>query len=329
MIIYIKETRKEMIQMDSDEKRYFSLNSYLRKKFNQKVFKISLDAGFSCPNRDGSISKGGCIFCSPRGSGDFAGIDKDIVKQFYEIKEMMNRKWKEGKYIGYFQAYTNTYAPVEVLREKYNSILNLENVVGLAIATRPDCLPIDVLNLLEEINNKTYLWVELGLQTINEKTSKLINRGYDLNVYIDSMKKLNERGIETVTHVILGLPGENRDDMLRTIDFVSNSPSKGIKLHLLHLMKDTPMVKLYENDLLRFLEKEEYIDLVVDSIERLPKDMVIHRLTGDSPRSTLIGPMWSLKKWEVLNSIDDRLRERDTWQGKKYNPNDNIQNLFK
>lgn len=315
--------------MDTEKKRYFSLNSYLRQKFNQKVFKISLDAGFSCPNRDGSISKGGCIFCSQRGSGDFAGTDKDIVKQFYDVKEIMNKKWKEGKYIGYFQAYTNTYAPVEVLREKYNRILNIDDVVGLAIATRPDCLPLDVLDLLEEINKKTYLWVELGLQTVNEKTSRLINRGYALDVYVDSMKRLKERGIETVTHVILGLPGESRDDMLRTIDFVANSPSKGIKLHLLYLMKDTLMVKLYENGLLRFLEKDEYIDLIADSIERLPKDMVIHRLTGDSPRNTIIGPMWSLKKWEVLNSIDDRLIKGDTWQGKKYKPNYDIQNLFK
>lgn len=309
-------------------KRYYSLNNYLREKFQTKVFKISLDAGFSCPNRDGSLSSGGCIFCSARGSGDFAGKSEELVEQFFEVKKMMNKKWKEGKYIAYFQAYTNTYAPVEVLREKYYSVLNLDDVVGIAIATRPDCLPPEVLDLLEEISKKTYLWVELGLQTIHEKTAKLINRGYKLDVYINAMKELKRRNIETVTHVILGLPGENRDDMLETINFVGNSPSKGIKLHLLHLMKDTPMVKLYEDKKLKFLEMDEYVDLIVDSIERLPFDMVIHRITGDSPRSTLIGPMWSLKKWEVLNAIDDRFIQRDTWQGKKYLQDENVKELF-
>lgn len=311
-----------------DGKRYNSLNYFLRSRFGEKVFKISLDAGFTCPNRDGTISKGGCIFCSPRGSGDFAGQGGNLIQQFHEVKEIMSKKWKGGKYIAYFQAYTNTYAPVDVLREKYNSVLNISNVVGIAIATRPDCLSEEVLDLLEEINKKTYIWVELGLQTVNKKTANIINRGYDIEVYIDAMKRLKKGNIETVTHVILGLPGENRDDMLKTIKFVGNSPSKGIKLHLLHLMENTKMVELYNRGNLSFLEMDEYVNLIVDSIEMLPEEMIIHRLTGDSPRSSIIGPMWSLKKWEVLNSIDKRFLERNTYQGKKYMPDDIIKDLF-
>jgi len=304
--------------MKWDNKRYYSLNYFLRQKFGEKVIKISLDAGFTCPNRDGNKSRGGCIFCSPRGSGDFTMTSPDLSQQFEEAKEMMSKKWKKGKYIGYFQAYTNTYAPVEVLREKYYTVLNKEDVVGLAIATRPDCLPEDVLELLEEINEKTYLWVELGLQTIHEETAKLINRGYPLSDYINAMEELRKRNIDVVTHCILGLPGESKEDMLKTIDFVAHTDTQGIKLHLLHLMKDTPMVKLYEEGKLKLMEKDEYVDLVVDCIEILPPYMVIHRLTGDGPRDTLIGPKWSLNKWEVLNSIDDRLAERHTWQGKKF-----------
>lgn len=310
------------------DKRYNSLNYYLRQKFNDKVFKISLDAGFSCPNRDGTLSKGGCIFCSERGSGDFTGKSRDLVKQFYEVKEMMNKKWKSGKYIAYFQAYTNTYAPVDVLRAKYYSILNLEDVVGIAIATRPDCLQDDVLNLLSEINQKTYLWVELGLQTINEKTAEIINRGYSLETYIKAVNELKKRGIEVVTHVIFGLIGENKSDMINTVEFVANTKTQGIKIHLLHLMKGTRLVDYYNRGQLTFLSFDEYVDLVVDSINILPEDMVIHRLTGDSPRELLIGPMWSLKKWEVLNEIDRILKEKDIWQGKGYAENYEISKLF-
>lgn len=234
------------------DKRYNSLNYHLRQKFNDKVFKISLDAGFSCPNRDGTISRGGCIFCSERGSGDFTGKSRDLVEQFYEVKEMMNKKWKKGKYIAYFQAYTNTYAPVNVLREKYYSILNIEDVVGIAIATRPDCLLEDVLDLLSEINEKTYLWVELGLQTVNENTAKLINRGYNLETYIKAVNELKKRNIEVVTHVIFGLLGETKKDMLDTVEFVANTKTQGIKIHLLHLMKGTALVDYYEKGMLSF-----------------------------------------------------------------------------
>ena len=304
---------------DWNGKRYHSLNYFLRNKFGEKVFKISLDGGFSCPNRDGTISRGGCVFCSEKGSGDFAGNRCiSIHKQFEDIKIMMNKKWKNGKYIAYFQAYTNTYAPVEVLREKYYEALKEEGVVALAIATRPDCLPEEVLDLLEEINKKFYVWVELGLQTVNDDIALKINRGYKLEVFEDAIKRLKKRNIDFVVHSILGLPGEDKTDMLKTIDYIAHSGAKGIKFHLLHLMKDTPMVKLYENGELKFLSQEDYIDLICKGIAMLPQDMVVHRLTGDAPRNLLIGPMWSLKKWEVLNAIDKALEENDIYQGKDF-----------
>lgn len=320
---------KDKMSRTWGDKAYNSLNYFLRNKFGEKVFKISLDAGFTCPNRVGEAGHGGCIFCSARGSGDFTGTRENLVEQFYEVKSMMNKKWSTGKYIGYFQAYTNTYAPASELREKYYSIIELEDVVGLAIATRPDCLPKEVLDLLEEINKKTYLWVELGLQTIHEDTAVLINRGYKLETYINALRELKKRNIDVVTHAILGLPGEDREAMLQTVDFIANTGTQGIKLHLLHLMKDTRMVKLYEEGGLSFLSQDEYVNLIVDSIERLPEDMVVHRLTGDSPRSTLIGPMWSLRKWEVLNAIDDCFKNRATWQGKAYVKNEEIIKLFR
>jgi radical SAM protein (TIGR01212 family) len=302
-------------------KRYYSLNCFLREKFGEKVFKISLDAGFSCPNRDGTISKGGCIFCSERGSGDFAG-DRcfSITKQFEDIKNMMNKKWKEGKYIAYFQAYTNTYAPISALREKYDEAVKQEGVVALAIATRPDCLGDEVLDLLEEFNKKVYVWVELGLQTINDKSARLINRGYSLAVFEEALEKLHKRNIDVVVHTIFGLPEETNEDMLNTVKFVASKPIKGIKFHLLHLMEETPMVKLYEKGRLKFLEQDDYIDLVCKSITMLPETMVIHRLTGDAPRELLIGPMWSLKKWEVLNSIDRKFVENNWYQGLYFSP---------
>lgn len=303
-------------------KRYHSLNSFLRGKFGQKVFKISLDAGFSCPNRDGTISKLGCVFCSERGSGDFAGDRQfSISKQFEDIKKMMNKKWKSGKYIAYFQAYTNTYADVSILKKKYDEALMQDDVVAMAIATRPDCLSEDVLDLLEHYNKKTYLWVELGLQTINDKTARLINRGYNLNVLEESLEKLRKRGIDVVVHTIFGLPGESKEDMLKTIDYIAHKDIKGIKIHLLHLMKDTPLVNLYDSGKLNFLDEKQYIDLICESITRLPKDIVIHRLTGDAPRDLLIEPKWSLKKWEILNEIDGNMEKKNLYQGLYFHTN--------
>ncbi|HWR61682.1 MAG TPA: TIGR01212 family radical SAM protein [Clostridia bacterium] len=310
-------------------KRYNTLNHFLRERFGEKVFKIPLDAGFTCPNRDGSIASGGCVFCSPRGSGDFTGTACDLAEQFQEVKAMMNKKWKSGRYIGYFQAYTNTYAPVDVLRKKYYSILEQEDVVGIAVATRPDCLPADVLELLSEINGRAYLWVELGLQTIHEHTARLINRGYGLEAYINSVKELKKRGIEVVTHEILGLPGEDSKEMLQTLDFIANTGTQGIKLHLLHLMKDTRLEEMYKRGEFRLMSMEDYVETVADCIERLPGNMAIHRITGDGPRDTLIGPKWSLKKFEVINAIEHLLMDRDTWQGKKYVEDKDIGDMFR
>ncbi|WP_454055468.1 TIGR01212 family radical SAM protein [Clostridium sp. Marseille-Q7071] len=300
-------------------KRYHNLNYFLREKFGQKVFKISLDAGFSCPNRDGTISKGGCVFCSERGSGDFAG-DRcfSISKQFEDIRMMMNKKWKDGKYIAYFQAYTNTYASINILREKYEEAINQQDVVALAIATRPDCLSEEVLDLIEEYSNKVYTWVELGLQTSKDETARLINRGYELSAFEEGVRNLRKRNIDVVTHVIFGLPTESKIDMINTINYVAHSDIQGIKIHLLHLMKNTPLEKFYKSGDLKLMEMEEYVDLIGETITLLPESMVIHRLTGDAPRDLLIGPMWSLKKWEVLNAIDKKLEDENLYQGMNF-----------
>ncbi len=299
------------------DKKFHTWNYEMREHFGEKVFKVMLDAGFTCPNRDGSIAIGGCTFCSARGSGDFAGSRRDdLVTQFNTIRDKQHQKWPNAKYIGYFQAYTNTYAPVEELREMYEVILQQPGVVGLSIATRPDCLPDDVIEYLADLNKRTYLWLEMGLQTIHEETSTLINRAHDTECFTDAVNKLRKHHIRTCAHIIYGLPGETHDMMMATGTAVAGMDVQGIKIHLLHLMKKTPMVKQYEAGLLRFLDQDEYIQLVVDTLELLPPDMIIHRLTGDAPRDLLIGPMWSQKKWEVLNAFDDELAKRNSWQGK-------------
>lgn len=299
------------------DKRFHTWNYEMRSHFQDKVFKVMLDAGFTCPNRDGTIAKGGCTFCSARGSGDFAGSRRDdLVTRFNTIRDRQHLKWPNAKYIGYFQAYTNTYAPVEVLREYYEVILKQPGVVGLSIATRPDCLPDDVIEYLAELNERTYLWVEMGLQTIHDSTSELINRAHDTECYLRAVEKLRKHNIRVCAHIIYGLPQEDHEMMLATGKAVSKMDVQGIKIHLLHLMRKTPMVKQYEAGLLRFLERDEYVNLIVDTLEFLPPEMIIHRLTGDAPRELLIGPMWSLDKWPVLNGIDAELKRRDTWQGK-------------
>lgn len=297
-------------------KRYRSLNHHLREKFGEKVMKISLDAGFTCPNRDGTISATGCIFCSERGSGDFAGARLLPIKdQFDEIRGVMNKKWKSGKYIAYFQAFTNTYDTEENLKGKYDEGLAQPGVVGLAIATRPDCLDEEKVRLLAEYAKDHYVWVELGLQTASDETALLINRGYDRVVYDKAVALLKKYGIETVTHVIFGLPGETEEDMLDTVRYVRDAGSKGVKFHLLYLVENTPMVKLFQEGLLTFLSREEYIELIVQAVGLLDPSMVVHRFTGDSPRELLIGPKWSLRKWEILNDIDGALEERNISQG--------------
>jgi radical SAM protein (TIGR01212 family) len=304
------------------DKNYQSLNYFLREKFGQKVFKISLDGGFSCPNRDGTISHGGCVFCSERGSGDFAGDRcSSISKQFEDIKKVMEKKWKSGKYIAYFQAYTNTYDSVDNLRAKYEEALAQEDVVAIAIATRPDCLGEDVLDLLEELSKKVYLWVELGLQTVNDETAKLINRGYSLKTFEEGLLSLRRRGIDVVVHSIFGLPGETKTDMINTIKYIAKNDISGVKFHLLHLISGTPLEKLYNAGKLEFLEEKEYVDLICESISMLPENMVVHRLTGDAPRELLIGPLWSLKKWETLNAIDKTLKDKNIYQGLYFHTN--------
>ncbi|MCC3867070.1 TIGR01212 family radical SAM protein [Terrisporobacter mayombei] len=302
-----------------DNKRYHTWNYYLRNTFGEKIFKVSINAGFTCPNIDGKVAYGGCTYCSKEGSGDFAGNPKDdLIKQFKEIKEMMLKKWPSAKYIGYFQAYTNTYAPLDVLKEKYETILEQDDVVGLSISTRPDCLEDDVVEYLGELNKRTNLWVELGLQTIHDSTSKIINRGHDYKTFIEGVEKLKAKNIKTVVHIINGLPGEDYNMMMETAKAVADLNVHGVKIHLLHVIKDTPIAKMLEKNMMTLMAQEEYVNLVCDQLEILPSEMVIHRLTGDGKKEDLVGPLWSLKKWEVLNAIDDTLKSRDSYQGIKY-----------
>ncbi|GGB02736.1 TIGR01212 family radical SAM protein [Macrococcus hajekii] len=302
-----------------DNKRYHTWNYHLRQKFGQKIFKVALEGGFDCPNRDGTVAHGGCTFCSVAGSGDFAGERVDpIPVQFEKIKNRTHEKWKDGQYIAYFQAYTNTHAPLHVLKEKYEAALAQEGVVGLSIATRPDCLPDDVVEYLAELNERTYLWVELGLQTVHQETSDLINRAHDMQCYYEGIAKLRKHNINICSHIINGLPGENYDMMMETAQAVADMDVQGIKIHLLHLLKGTPMIKQYEKGKLEFMTKEDYVSLVADQLEILPPEMIIHRITGDGPIELMIGPMWSVNKWEVLNAIDQELIRRDSWQGKRY-----------
>lgn len=302
-----------------DNKRYHTWNYYLRNTFGEKVFKVSINAGFTCPNIDGTITSGGCTYCSKEGSGDFAGNPKDnLIKQFYDIKEMMHKKWQNAKYIGYFQAYTNTYAPLEVLKEKYETILELDDVIGLSISTRPDCLEDDVVEYLGQLNKRTNLWVELGLQTIHDFTSKIINRGHDYNTFLEGLEKLKSKNIKTVVHIINGLPGEDYEMMMETARAVAKMDVDGIKIHLLHVIKGTPMEKMLEKGMMKLMTQDEYVNLVCDQLEILPENMIVHRLTGDGKRDELVGPLWSLKKWEVLNQIDDTLKARNSYQGCKF-----------
>src|SRR3712207_5689963 len=272
-----------------ENKRYHTWNYYLRQRYNNKVFKVSINAGFTCPNIDGSISRGGCTYCSKEGSGDFAGNPKDdLITQFESMKAMMEKKWPKAKYIGYFQAFTNTYAPVEVLREKYEVILEQDDVVGLSISTRPDCIGEDVLEYLAELNERTDLWVELGLQTIHDRISKKINRGHDYQAFLECVSRLRERNINVVVHIIDGLPGENHDMMLETARAISKLDIQGVKIHLLHVIKGTVMARQYEAGEFDLMTKEDYVQTVCDQLEILPQDIVIHRLTGDGKKEDLI-----------------------------------------
>lgn len=304
-------------------KRYHTLDYYYKQKFNSKVFKVSLNAGFSCPNIDGTVGYGGCIYCSKSGSGEFAGNKEDSLrKQFIEIKNMMLKKWPNAKYIGYFQARTNTYAPVKTLKKLYETVLSFDNVIGLNIATRPDAISEECLNHLSELNKKTYLTIELGLQTTNENTSKLINRCHSLTCFENMVKKLRDNNIDVVVHIINGLPYETKEDMLNTIKYLNSLDIQGIKIHMLSILKDTPLEKLYQSKQFPILTKEEYIDIVVSQLELLRPEIVIHRITGDPKLDDLVEPNWLTKKFCVLNDIDKEMVKRNTYQGNKLKDQD-------
>lgn len=309
---------KNSFTYTNNNKRYHTLDYFYKQKFEKKVCKISLNAGFSCPNKDGTKGIGGCIYCSKLGSGDFAGKpEKDIISQFYDIKKQMHQKWPEALYIGYFQANTNTYAKTEVLKQIYEPILELENVVGLNIATRPDAITDDCLDYLEELSKRTFLTIELGLQTIHEKTTKLINRGHDLKCLDTMVHKLRARNINVVVHIINGLPYETKEMMIQTIEYLNALDIQGIKIHMLHIIKDTQLALMYQQEKFHILTKEEYIDIVVEQLERLRPEIVINRITGDPVKEDLIEPTWLLKKFCVLNDIDKEMVKRNTYQGKK------------
>ena len=301
-----------------DSKRYYTWNDALREQFNQKIFKVPIDGGFDCPNRDGTVAHGGCTFCSVSGSGDMIVAPTDPLPiQFKKEVEQMHRKWPTTtQYIVYFQNFTNTHAPLDMIIQRFEQVINEEGVVGLSIGTRPDCLPDDVVEYLAELNQRLYLWVELGLQTTYEHTSNLINRAHDYQTYLDGVAKLRRHNINVCTHLINGLPGETYEMMMENVRrTVEDSDIQGIKLHLLHLMRSTRMEKDYLAGDLRLLNQKEYTELICDQLEIIPPEIIIHRLTGDAPRDTIIGPMWSLKKWEVLNGFDTELRRRGTYQG--------------
>ncbi len=301
-------------------KRYRDLNSHLRERFGCRVQRITLDAGLTCPNRDGTRGTGGCIYCNPRGSGTGKASTMSITQQVQVARERLARRYKAKKLIAYFQSFSNTYAPVEKLEAMYREALAQPDIVGLAIGTRPDCVPPPVLDLLEELSGETYLWVEYGLQSIHDTTLKLINRGHTVEDFVRTVEETRRRGIEVVVHVILGLPGEGREEMLATARALGEMDIQGVKLHLLYVIKDTPLARLYQEGQYRCLTREEYADVVGEFLALLPPHVVIHRLTGDPHPHELLAPTWALEKQRNLEAIHRSLAERDLWQGKWWKP---------
>lgn len=299
-------------------KRYLSQNEYLRKRFGGKVMKVSLNGGFTCPNRDGTKGVGGCIYCSESGSGDFAGDPSlSVTEQFEAVREPLMKKWKDcSLFIPYFQAGTNTYAPLPRLKALFEEALSLENVCGLAVSTRPDCISEETADYLAEISRRTYLTVELGLQTVHDKTAALINRCHTYADFLKGFEMLSSRGINVCVHLINGLPFESREMMLETVRRVSELPVHSIKLHLLHIIRGTRLAEMYERGEFSAMERDEYVSLICDQLEIIPPDVIIERLTGDGAKDDLIAPLWSLKKFCVLNEIDKEMRRRDSFQGK-------------
>ncbi|EOT40403.1 TIGR01212 family radical SAM protein [Enterococcus columbae] len=304
---------------EAKNKRYHSWNYALRQQFGEKIFKVPIDGGFDCPNRDGTVAHGGCTFCSVSGSGDMIVAPEDPLPiQFKKEIDMMHQKWPTvDQYIVYFQNFTNTHAPLAVIKERFEQVVNLPGVVGLSIGTRPDCLPDEVVEYLAELNERLYLWVELGLQTTYEQTSDLINRAHSYQTYLEGVAKLRKHHIRVCTHLINGLPGETYEMMMENVKrTILDSDIQGIKLHLLHLMRNTRMLRDYHEGRLRLLGFDEYVKIICDQLELIPQEIIIHRLTGDAPFDSIVGPMWSLKKWEVLNAIDQEMLRRNSYQGK-------------
>lgn len=298
------------------EKRFYSLDYFYRQKFGSKVARVTIDGGFTCPNRDGTVSSGGCIFCGTSGAGEFCA-DKalPILQQINIQKTVLQNKWKELKIIPYFQSFTNTYAAVDVLRKKYEEALTAEECVGLSIATRADCLGNDVLDLLEELNSRTFLQIELGLQTVNDKTAQIINRGYSLDVFTQSVQALQSRGIEIVAHLIVGLPGEDRTDYLNAVRYISDMKINGVKIQVLYLLQDAPLMQWHTEGKIKFMERFEYIDTIAAMLSYLSPQVVVHRLTGDPPWRSLIEPKWTTDKKQILNQINQYLKEKNIYQG--------------
>lgn len=309
-----------MFKYTLDNKRYHTLNYFYKNKFGCKVFKVSLNGGFSCPNLDGKVGFGGCIYCSKSGSGEFGGNkEKSLTEQFYEMRDIVNKKHIPCKYIGYFQARTNTYAPLEVLKAKYEEVLALPDVIGLNIATRCDAISDECLDYLVDLNKRTFLTIELGLQTIDSGTSKLINRCHSLEQFDLMVKKLRDRHINVVVHIINGLPGETENMMLETVRHINTLDIQGIKIHMLHIIKDTGMANYYLNKNFHILSKEEYIDIVISQLEVLDPKIVVNRITSDPDKDSLLEPSWLLEKCQLLNDIDKEMKRRNTYQGIKFN----------
>lgn len=302
-----------------NDKPYHTLDYELKRKYGEKIYKIALDANMTCPNRDGSCGVRGCIFCSAGGSGDFAAKGTSIARQLEQGKKYFRDKKVGERFIAYFQSYTNTYAPVPTLEALYREALENSTVVGISIATRPDCLGSDILALLDRLNREytdKFIWIELGLQTIHEHTATLIRRGYPLSVFEDAVKQLQKISIPVITHVIIGLPGETKPMMLETCRFLARINVTGIKLQLLHILKNTDLVELYEKKTFEILDMMAYIDIIISCLEVLPPDMVIHRVTGDGPKDLLLAPLWSLNKRLVLNTLHQEMKRRGTWQSR-------------
>lgn len=306
-----------MFKYSDSNKRYYTLDYFYKHKFNSKVFKVSLDMGLTCPNIDGKVGTGGCIYCK-NGSGDFAGDkNKPLKDQFEDVKNIILKKWPNSKYIAYFQSNTNTYAPLEFLKKNFEEVITYDNVVGISIGTRPDSIEDDVMDYLEDLSKRTYLTVELGLQTIHDETSKFINRCHTLECFDECVKKLRKRNINVVVHIINGLPYETKEMMIETVKYLNNLDIQGIKIHMLSIVKDTKLNVIYKEKPFHILTKEEYVDIVCEQLEYLKEDIVINRITGDPKKEDLVEPDWLIKKFCVMNDIDKEMKKRDIYQGDK------------